>query len=52
MTHCLTFTRRLRTIAFRKTSNGYRWISDQETFQGPKEYKTVDGTVREQLTFT
>jgi hypothetical protein len=41
-----------RTIAFRKTSNGYRWIGDQEIFQGPKDYKTVDGTLREQLTLT
>ena len=41
-----------RTIAFRKTSIGYRWIGDQEIFQGPKEYKTVDGTLHEQVTFT
>jgi len=41
-----------RTIAFRKTSNGYRWIGDQEIFQGPKEYRTVDGTLHEQLTLT
>jgi hypothetical protein len=41
-----------RTIAFRKTTNGYRWIGDQEIFQGPKEYKTVDGTFHEHLCFT
>jgi hypothetical protein len=46
------YSKTSRTIAFRKTSNGYRWIGDQEIFQGPKEYKTVDGTLREQLTFT
>ena len=41
-----------RTIAFRKTSTGYKWIGDQEIFQGPKEYKTPDGTFHEQFTFT
>ena len=46
------YSKTSRTIAFRKASNGYRWIGDQEIFQGPKEYKTVDGTLREQVTFT
>ena|SRR5438552_17971828 len=46
------YSKTSRTIAFRKTSNGYRWIGDQEIFQGPKEHKTVDGTFHEQLTFT
>jgi len=41
-----------RTIAFRKTSDRYRWIGEQEIFEGPKEYKTVDGTFREHLCFT
>jgi len=41
-----------RTIAFRKTINGYKWIGDQEIFQGLKEYKSVDGTLKEQLCFT
>lgn len=36
-----------RTIAFRKTSSGYRWISEQEIHEGPKWYQTVDGTFRE-----
>ncbi len=41
-----------RTIAFRKTDDGYRWIGDQETFQGPGMYKTVDGTFHEEFTLT
>jgi hypothetical protein len=46
------YSKTSRTIAFRKTTNGYRWIGDQEIFQGPREYKTVDGTFHEQLCFT
>jgi hypothetical protein len=46
------YSKTSRTIAFRKTSGTYRWIGDQEVFQGPKMYKTVDGTFHEQLTFT
>ena len=38
-----------RTIAFRKTSAGYCWIHEQESFQGPKEYTTVDGTFKEHI---
>lgn len=38
-----------RTIAFRKTSTGYRWISEQEIYEGPKWYQTVDGTFREKM---
>jgi hypothetical protein len=38
-----------RTIAFRKTSTGYRWISEQEIHEGPKWYQTVDGTFRENM---
>lgn len=38
-----------RTIAFRKTSSGYRWISEQEIHEGPKWYQTVDGTFREYI---
>jgi len=41
-----------RTIAFRKTDDGYRWIGDQETFQGPRMYKDVDGTFHEEFTLT
>jgi hypothetical protein len=38
-----------RTIAFRKTQYGYRWISEQEIYEGPKWYQTVDGTFRESI---
>ncbi len=41
-----------RTIAFRKTATGYRWIHEQETHYGPKMFQTVDGTIREQITIT
>lgn len=41
-----------RTIAFRKAGSGYRWIGDQETFEGPRMYKTIDGTFHEGFTFT
>jgi hypothetical protein len=30
------YSKTSRTIGFRKTSKGYRWIGDQEIFQGPK----------------
>jgi hypothetical protein len=46
------YSKTSRTIAFRKTGGTYKWIGDQEIFQGPKMYKTVDGTFHEQLTFT
>jgi hypothetical protein len=38
-----------RTIAFRKTSSGFRWIGEQEIFQGPKTFKTPDGDEKEQI---
>ncbi len=41
-----------RTIAFRKTEAGWRWIGDQEMFQGPKIVKTVDGTFPEHIVLT
>lgn len=41
-----------RTIAFRKTGNEYKWISEQEIYAGPKTYKTVDGTFHEQIVIT
>lgn len=44
--------RTIRTIAFRKDSSGYRWIGEQETFQGPKVFKTEDGTYHEQVVLT
>ncbi len=41
-----------RTIAFRKNISGYFWIGEQEILEGPKMYKTVDGTFHEHLTLT
>ena len=41
-----------RTIAFRKAGSGYRWIGDQEDFEGPRKYTTVDGTFHEAFTLT
>jgi hypothetical protein len=41
-----------RTIAFRRTVNGYEWIGEQEIFQGPREYESVDGKFHESITIT
>ena len=41
-----------RTIAFRKTTEGYRWIGEQETHEGPGTYQTIDGTFHEAITIT
>jgi hypothetical protein len=38
-----------RTIAFRKKASGWIWIGEQESFTGPRMYKTVDGTFQEQV---
>ena len=38
-----------RTVAFRKTPDGYRWIAEQELYYGPKQFTTVDGTFQEYL---
>ena len=38
-----------RTIAFRKTPSGYRWISEQEIHRGPGWRQTVDGTFQEEI---
>lgn len=46
------FSKTSRTIAFRRTAHGYRWIGEQEIFFGPKEYTTVDGTFHEQICLT
>ena len=45
-------TKTVRTIAFRKQNGNYVWIGDQETFEGPKTYKTVDGVFNEAITLT
>jgi len=41
-----------RTIAVRKAGDGYRWTGEQEIFQGPKKYESVDGTFYEEITLT
>jgi len=41
-----------RTVAFRRTDNGYEWIGEQETFEGPRKYHSVDGTFNEAITIT
>ena len=50
MLHMYNTTR--RTIAFRRTTAGYQWIHEQESFPGPKMYEDVDGPSREQITLT
>jgi len=41
-----------RTIAFRSENGSYVWIGEQETFQGPKKYKSEDGIFNEAVTLT
>jgi hypothetical protein len=41
-----------RTIAFRRSADGYRWTGDQEIFEGPKKYATPDGTFNEHICLT
>ena len=41
-----------RTIAFRKNTSDYFWIGEREIFEGPKMYKSVDGTLHEEVTLT
>lgn len=41
-----------RTIAFRKTDSGYRWIHEQEIHIGPKCYTTPEGTFHEEIIVT
>lgn len=41
-----------RTITFRKSASGWRWIGDQEILNGPKMFKTVDGTFPEHICLT
>jgi hypothetical protein len=38
-----------RTVAFRKTSDGYKWIAETEEHYGPKNYTNIDGTFQEML---
>ena len=46
------YSKTSRTISFRKDGNGYRWIGEQEMFEGPKEYASVDGTFKEHIILT
>jgi len=41
-----------RTVAFRKTPDGYKWIHEQETFTGPNLYTNVDGVFHEEIVLT
>jgi len=41
-----------RTMAFRSVGSSYEWIGEQEIFEGPRKYKTVDGEFRESITLT
>jgi len=41
-----------RTVAFRRTDNGYDWIGEQEIFEGPRKYESVDGTFNEAIVVT
>jgi hypothetical protein len=45
-------TKTVRTIAFRKENGNYLWIGEQESFDGPKKYKTVDGVFNEAVVLT
>ncbi len=46
------YSKTSRTVAFKKTPTGYKWIGEQETFRGPKQYKSPDGTLYEQIVLT
>lgn len=39
-----------KTVAFRRNGKGYEWLGEQETFQGPRKYESVDGTFNEAIT--
>lgn len=46
------YSKTSRTIAFRRTPEGFKWTGEQESFQGPKKYTTPDGTFNESITLT
>src|SRR5207244_5095490 len=46
------YGRTSRTIAFARRGGAFRWIGEQEVFQGPLEYDTPDGTLNESLILT
>jgi hypothetical protein len=41
-----------RTIAFKKRGDDYVWIGEQEIFQGPNKYKSIDGVFYESIVLT
>jgi hypothetical protein len=41
-----------RTVAFRKTQDGYKWLAETEEHYGPKSYTTVGGILQEELVVT
>jgi hypothetical protein len=41
-----------RTVAFKRTSAGYEWLGEQERFEGPNTYESVDGRFKESITLT
>jgi len=41
-----------RTVAFKRTAQGYEWIGEQEILKGPATYETPDGTFNESITIT
>jgi hypothetical protein len=45
-------TKTSRTIAFKRTLDGFEWIGEQEIFLGPREYDSVDGRYQESITIT
>src|SRR5262245_43416856 len=46
------FRKTSRTIGFRRAEGGYEWIWEQEKFEGPREYDTVDGRFKEDIVIT
>lgn len=42
----------IRTIAFKKESNSYRWIGEQAKYIGPNKYKDMDKMRHEFITLT
>jgi hypothetical protein len=41
-----------RTVAFKRVGDEYEWIGEQEIFDGPRRYDSVDGTFNEAITIT
>lgn len=41
-----------RTVAFKETADGYRWVFEQEIFVGPDQYENFDRMKYENITLT